>query len=502
MKTLFDTLHAAFHEPSTRIYRWVQGIVWALIVLSISLLVVEGVLPENNPASPVLQGLDRGILVLFAIEILLRVATYQPPALKVFRRAPIGRLRAQVLARLGFIMRPMMLVDILSVLALFPELRGLRALRLLRLLRTSRVFRYHNPFAIVLQALEENGLLFAFAFSVLGVTTVLGGVTIYLVEGKANPGMQTVGDGIWWALVTVTTVGFGDITPMTLLGRIVGAVMMVGGMFTLALFAGIVGSSLVTGMLSIREEQFRMSDHVNHVVVCGFDESSDLLMEALKQALDLSETRVVFFEERERPRDLPPEFFWVQGDPTKESELDKVRLTHAAAVIVSGARDISPQAADAATILTIFTVRSYMRRRRKLVAKRLRPLYMLAEVLDSENVDHARTAGADEVIETRRIGFSMIAHAVACHGTATTLSRVLLSGSHNLYIGRIPGDPEASVRLGDLLIEMQLSKRGGLVIGVRTPKGKDLINPPKDLALEPGTLLIYLAESALLDSQS
>lgn len=245
-----------------------------------------------------------------------------------------------------------------------------------------------------------------------------------------------------------------------------------------------------------------MSDHVNHVVVCGFDESSHLLMDALKQALDLSETRVVFFEERERPRDLPPEFFWVQGDPTKESELDKVRLTHAAAVIVSGARDISPQAADAATILTIFTVRSYMRRRRKLVSKRLRPLYMLAEVLDSENVDHARTAGADEVIETRRIGFSMIAHAVACHGTATTLSRVMLSGAHNLYIGRIPGDPAETVTLGDLLIRMQLSKRGGLVIGVRTPKGRDLINPTKDLVLEPGTLLIYLAESALLESPS
>jgi Trk K+ transport system NAD-binding subunit len=278
--------------------------------------------------------------------------------------------------------------------------------------------------------------------------------------------------------------------------------MMVAGMFTLALFAGIVGSSLVSGMLSIREEQFRMSNHVNHVVVCGYDESSHLLMDSLKQAIDLTETRVVFFEEQERPRDLPPEFFWVQGDPTKESELDKVSLTHAAAVIVSGARDVSPQAADAATILTIFTIRSYMKRRRRLVKSRRRPLYMLAEILDAENVGHARAAGADEVIETRRIGFSMIAHAVAFHGTATTMSRVLLSGSHNAYIGKIPGDRKEKVTLGELLIEMQLSKRGGLVIGVRTPNGKDIINPPKSTILEPGTLLIYLAESALLTPAS
>ncbi len=289
-------------------------------------------------------------------------------------------------------------------------------------------------------------------------------------------------DGVWWALVTVTTVGFGDITPVTLLGRIVGAVMMIGGMFTLALFAGIVGSSLVSGMLSIREEQFRMSDYVNHVVVCGYDQSSHLLLEALKLALNLAETRVVFFEDQERPRDLPPDFFWVQGDPTKESELDKVRLTHAAAVIVSGARDVSPQVADAATILTVFTIRSYMKRERRRVSGRHRPLYVVAEILDSENVDHARKAGADEVIETRRIGFSMIAHAVAFHGTANTMSRVLLSGAHSVYIGRIPGDPTEPVSFGELLVEMQLSKRGGLVIGVRTPNGRGCDQP----AQEPG----------------
>jgi Trk K+ transport system NAD-binding subunit len=255
-------------------------------------------------------------------------------------------------------------------------------------------------------------------------------------------------------------------------------------------------------MLSIREEQFRMSDYVNHVVVCGYDQSSHLLQEALDKAMNLTETKVVFFEDVERPRDLPPEFYWVQGDPTKESELDKVRLTHAAAVIVSGARDVSPQAADAASILTVFTIRAYLRGRRKVVSGRRSPLYVVAEILDSENVDHALTAGADEVIETRRIGFAMVAHAVAFHGTATTMSKVLLSGAHSVYIGQIPGNSKEDVVFGDLLVKMQLSKQGGLVIGVRTPRGKDVINPPKSLVLDPGSLLIYLAEKPLLDNPS
>ncbi len=499
MSVLASLLHAAFHQPGTRTYRYVQGAVWTLILVSVLLLVVEALLPVGSPAGPVVEAVDRVLLSIFAVEILLRVGSYRPAALSVFRRPPMGTLRTHLVGRLQYLMRPIMLVDVLAVLALFPELRGLRALRLLRLLRSSRLFRYQNPFAIVLQAFEENGVLFVLAFGVLGVATLLGGSSMYLVEVRENPGIATILDGMWWALVTTTTVGFGDIAPVTGLGRIIGAVMMVAGMFTLALFAGIVGSSLVSSVVSVREEQFRMSDYVNHIVVCGYDQSTHLMLEALRAELDLAATRVVLFDTHERPRDVPPEFLWVQGDPTKESELDKVRLTHAGAVIVPGERDTSPQAADARTILITFTIRSYLERQRSDVRHRRFPLYVVVEILDSENVGHARQAGADEVLETRKIGYSMIAHAVGYHGTATAMSRVLLSGAHNVYIGVLPGERREPVAFGELLAQMQLSKRGGLVVGLRTPAGEEVINPPKHYMLQPDTHLLYLAEEPLLD---
>lgn len=499
MRTLAAQLHAAFHEPDAAVYRVVQSFVWAMIVLSIVLLILEAVLPAHPDTARWLGAVDRVVLVIFALEIVLRVLTYRPPELRVFHRPTFGRLRTHIVSRVVFLLRPMMLVDILAVLALFPELRGLRALRLLRLLRTNRVFRYRNPFAIVMLALEENGLLFTLAFGVLGVNTMLGGVSIYLVESKLNPQIESVFDGFWWALVTLTTVGFGDVTPVTFLGRVIGAVLMVAGMFTLAMFAGIVGSSLVRGMLSIREEQFRMSDYVNHIVVAGYDESTHLLLDALESELEITKTRVVLCDCHERPTNLPTDFLWVQGDMTKESELDKVRLTHAAAVIVTGERDASPQAADARTILTVFTVRRFLDRLRDRIAERKQPLYVVAEILDSENVDHAMAAGADEVIETRKIGYSMIAHAVGYHGTASTMSQVLLSGQHNVYIGCVPDPSPGPERLRDLLIRLDLARQGGLVIGVRTPEGKDVINPGREYAVQPGTQLIYLSEKALLE---
>ena len=192
----------------------------------------------------------------------------------------------------------------------------------------------------------------------------------------------------------------------------------------------------------------------------------------------------------------------LQGDPTKESEMGKVRLTHAAAVIVSGNRDTTPQVADARTILITFTIRAYLNRHRKVVRRRLAPLYVVAEIFDAENADHARTGGADEVIETRKIGCSMIAHAVGYHGTATAMSRVLMDGTHNVYIGKIPGDRQGPHSFGDMLIELQLSKRGGLVDGLRTKTGKEIINPPKSHMLEPGAEPLYLSEKPLLDPPS
>ena len=71
MATLKENLHAAFHEPNTRIYRIVQGLVWALIVLSIALLVVEAIVPDESNARRILDQVDRAVLTLFALELFL-----------------------------------------------------------------------------------------------------------------------------------------------------------------------------------------------------------------------------------------------------------------------------------------------------------------------------------------------------------------------------------------------------------------------------------------------
>ncbi len=498
-------IHAAFHEPGTTIYRWVQGTVWALILLSIVLLGLEFLLTgagERNLApgwDKTLAAADVVVLVLFGIEITLRLGSWRPAELDFFHMGPTRILRTHVTGRLRYAVEPLNLIDIITVLAVLPQLRALRALRLLRLVRLQGLFRYNNPLTGVIRAFEENRLLYLGAFSLLGLCVGLGGTSIYLAEGGSqveNTDINSLRDGLWWALVTITTVGYGDIAPVSGIGRVIGGTLMVSGMFMLALFAGIVGSTLLSVVLGIREEQYRMAGFLDHVVICGYESGSRLLLDNLGDELDPAKTDLVIFAAGERPPEVPNDFAWVTGNPTKEGELDKVHLHKARSVILVGSRSVPPALADATTILTCFTIRRWLSRHADTKNRR-RDLHMVAEILEHENVDHARTAGADEVIETTNLGFSLLSHAVVQHGTADLMSRVVGAGFASLYVGRIPdgvGAPAAFVDLAQVL----KAQHGVLLIGFKDGDGTDRINPPDDVQVGIGDKLLYLAESEAL----
>ncbi|MEC7752106.1 MAG: ion transporter, partial [Myxococcota bacterium] len=240
-----DQLHAAFHRPNTTIYRWTQGVVWFLILISIGILTLEVVADAPFARRPEVLLADRVILWIFVGEMGLRVLSFRPPDLNFYQGNSLWRIRINLTGRVGYLFQPLTIVDLLAILALDPTLRGLRALRLLRLLRILPFFRYSSPFLGLARVFQENALLYLATLGALLSLATIGGLSLYHVESQANPLVTNAWDGIWWALVTLTTVGYGDITPATTLGRIIGGFLMVGGMFMIAVFAGTVSSTLL-----------------------------------------------------------------------------------------------------------------------------------------------------------------------------------------------------------------------------------------------------------------
>ena len=480
-------------------------IVWLAIILSIVLFLIDISLGDAHELSSTLELIDQILLLIFALEYMLRIISYHPKAVDVLELGSINSLKTHLLSRLRFAIKPLNIVDFITVLGGAPALRGLRALRLLRLFRlikNTKYFRYSNPFYGIIDAYEKNELLYLFGFFIILFSTILGGVSIYLVEHNINDNINTITDALWWALVTLTTVGYGDISPTTNVGRSVGGALMIAGMFNLALFAGIVSQTLLSSVLSLREEQFRMSSTMKHIVICGYQPSSRMILDSLMERFDIEKHKVVIFAPYERPIDIPLEFEWINGDPTKESELEKARLAYADSCLILGEKGIAPQTSDARAILTIFTIRSFLKSA-TVTAKRKLPLYISVEILDSENASHARTAGADEVIESQRLSYSLLSHSIAEKGTGGVVSSIISAQAHNIYVSTPQEIKALEFPMSFLEASQIMTVRFDvLTIGVQTKDGlQTKLNPPPHFMVTADHNLIYLSTAAIEKSK-
>lgn len=183
-------------------------------------------------------------VIVFTTEYLLRL--WSCTSDKRFARPILGRIK--------YILTPMALIDLLAVLPFFLtshiDLRFVRGLRLFRLFRIAKIGRYsealHTMGAVIRSKKEE---LIA-ALSLLLMLLVFSSSLMYFAEHESNPNQfPSIPASMWWSIVTLTTVGYGDICPITILGKVLAGVIAVCGVCMLALPTGLMGAAFVEEML-------------------------------------------------------------------------------------------------------------------------------------------------------------------------------------------------------------------------------------------------------------
>ncbi len=154
--------------------------------------------------------------------------------------------------RLNYIFSPMAIIDLLAFLPSLLQAvvdTDLRFLRVLRLLRMFKLTRYSASMEMVLNVVRKEKNAFFAAFFVLMVLVVIAAGGMYYVEREHQPeAFASIPHAMWWALVTLTTVGYGDIIPFTILGKIFGGLIIIGGVGIVALPAGIMASAFAEEM--------------------------------------------------------------------------------------------------------------------------------------------------------------------------------------------------------------------------------------------------------------
>ncbi len=230
-KTWQERLHEIIYEADTKAGKLFDIILLCIILASIALVMLESVKEFDVKYHNFFNVSEWIITIVFTIEYIARIISVKRPSKYIFSFYGI--------------------IDLLSTIPKYISiffggthaLVALRALRLLRVFRILKLVRFIGAAENIGKALKASRYkIFVFLLAVVVLCVILGTI-MYLVEGEQN-GFTSIPRGVYWAIVTLTTVGYGDIAPHTDLGQLIASLVMILGYAIIAIPTGIVTSEL------------------------------------------------------------------------------------------------------------------------------------------------------------------------------------------------------------------------------------------------------------------
>ncbi len=212
-----------------------------LIVLNIVAVIVETVQSAAARFGGILRLFEVFSVAVFTLEY----------GLRVWSCVEDERYRSPVRGRIRFILQAMSLVDLLAFLPFYMpfwrmDLRSMRVLRMMRILRVAKIARYYTALGVIKNVFVSQKEELVLTSTVMVMLLVIASSLMYTCENAVQPeAFSSIPATMWWAVATLTTVGYGDITPVTVHGKVLGAVIAVLGIGMFALPAGILGAGFM-----------------------------------------------------------------------------------------------------------------------------------------------------------------------------------------------------------------------------------------------------------------
>ena len=306
-----------------------------------------------------------------------------------------------------------------------------------------------------------------------------GVVGIYLTESPHNEDFRTLWDCLWWALVTMSTVGYGDRVPITMAGRAVAIVTMVGGPVLLVSLVGSIGVLLynewqrgVKGMSQIVSKK--------HIVICGWNTKAKEIIAELRLSKMFRKWPITIIDDKidTKPVDNTKVSF-VHGNASEVSALQQANIQEAKFAVVL-AQEESP-VADQKTVLTVLAI------------KNMNPsIFSCAELNDENNESHLRHADCDVIVTASALTAKLLAmsieNPVVNRAIKELVSRVR---GNEIYRAELP--QQYVQRSFEQALQELKSSHNVIVIGVERDD-QCLINPAADFILRDSDFLLVISE--------
>lgn len=264
-------------------FSWVLTLMVLCNVLAVILESVPSFEARNHRA---LAWFDTVSIVFFSAEYLLRIWTAAEKNHHANAHASANRRRLRYM--LGF----HGLVDLLAIVPFFLQslLPGmdLRFLRVIRVMRILKLSHYSTALEDLIASIYAERDAFISALYLLALSILITSCLMHYAEHALQPDkFGTIPDAMWWSIVTITTVGYGDATPISVWGKVIGAFTAVSGVFTVALLTGIVASAFAT---RVRTQEIEFTTEVEEVLKEGHMSAKERrTIEHLRQEFSLTE---------------------------------------------------------------------------------------------------------------------------------------------------------------------------------------------------------------------
>lgn len=372
-------------------------------------------------------------------------------------------LKKIVKEKLAFIFSPMSIIDLLAIL---PYYRPLRILRILMLFRLFKILRYTNSIKQFRHVFIEKKFEFLTLAIMFFMAVAFGSTIIFIYEGAGvNPNIHNYFDAIYWSVITISTVGFGDISPVTIQGRVATLFLVVGGMGVIAFSTSIVTTALSEKLLILKEEKVmgEANSLNDFIIICGFGRMGKVLANEFTK---VNQKFLIIDQDDETFKHSDTQkFLAVKGDATDSSLLESVGINGGGATTIIAITDN-----DAVNLSIILTARS------------LNPkIHIIARANDPKAKEKLYLAGASEVILANEITALVASEYVGQPVAFEAIDDILLNSE-----GAVMDEIEIlgnSHFIGYKLEEINLDRFNLTLIGVIKAQNRNefIFNPKKSV---------------------
>ncbi len=288
-------------------------------------------------------------------------------------------------------------------------------------------------------------------------------------------------DAFWWSFVTITTVGYGDIAPSTIGGRIIGVVVMVFGIGLLGMFTATIASAFVDTKLK-EGKGVRGVKVKDHFIICGWSyKAKEIIAELRADKKVYNKPIVIVADIPEKPLEDENTFF-IHG----EVEVDimrKANLQEASVVMILTDENLDSYSRDAKVVLNTLTIR------------KLNPnVYICVEVSDARNMQHGKLAGANEIIVIGELSGNLLVQAALDHGITQIITELVSNRYGNELYKVKPPEKFVGMQFIDVL-RLIKEKHNAIIVAIESGKDNKLVaNPPMEQTIQPGDYLILIAQ--------